>query len=77
MCPAELHDYLGEKIGRSFGMEPDVFAEETYNELLKGDDLVVIGSIATEPRESYMELVDKRRTMFKTLTSRMMAHFEL
>lgn len=54
-----------------------MFAEQTYNELLKGEDLVVIGSIATEPRDSYMELVDKRRTMFKTLTSRMMAHFEL
>lgn len=74
---AELHDYLGEKLGRSFGMPIDQFTEAAYNELLKGEDLIVIGSIATEPRETYMELVEKRRQIYSKLSSVMLARFEL
>lgn len=57
-------------------MPADEFAEETYEELKKGQELVVIGSVATEPRESYMELVEKRKKIFTVLAARMMAHFE-
>ncbi|KAK2608287.1 hypothetical protein N8I77_006905 [Diaporthe amygdali] len=74
---SELHDYLGEKLGRSFGMPIDQFTEAAYNELLKGEDLIVIGSIATEPRETYMELVEKRRQIYSKLSSVMLARFEL
>lgn len=58
-------------------MPVDQFTHEAYEQLLQGDELVVIGSIATEPRESYMELVEKRRQIHSKLSSVMLARFEL
>lgn len=53
------------------------FMEEAYEQLLQGDELVVIGSIATEPRESYIDLVEKRRQIYSKLSRFMLARFEL
>ncbi|KAI7785796.1 hypothetical protein LA080_005913 [Diaporthe eres] len=73
----ELHDYMGEERGRALGMPLKDFTEVAFKELDKGEDLIVIGSIATEPRETYMELVDKRRNIFNKLSGAMLSHFEL
>lgn len=58
-------------------MPIDQFTEEAYEQLLQGDEQVVIGSIATEPRESYIDLVEKRRQIYSKLSRVMLARFEL
>lgn len=58
-------------------MPIDQFTNEAYEQLLQGDEVVVIGSIATEPRESYIEMVEKRRQIYSKLSSAMLARFEL
>lgn len=58
-------------------MPIDQFTTEAYEELLQGHEFIVIGSIATEPRESYMDLVEKRRQIYSKLSSVMLARFEL
>jgi hypothetical protein len=68
---------MGEERGRSLGMPLDEFTDAAFKELSKGEDLVVIGSIATEPRETYMELLEKRRNIFNKLSGVMLSHFEL
>lgn len=68
---------MGEERGRALGMPLKDFTEVAFKELIKGDDLIVVGSIATEPRETYMELVDKRRNIFNKLSGAMLSHFEL
>ncbi|KAK8124338.1 short-chain dehydrogenase reductase family [Apiospora kogelbergensis] len=73
----ELHDWMGVENGRALGMPVEKFTEEAYSELLKGDEMVVVGSIATEPREVYMDLVDRRRKIFDKLAGAMLSRFEL
>lgn len=58
-------------------MHLDQFTDEAYKQLLQGDELIVIGSVATEPRESYIELVEKRRQIFSKLAQVMLSRFEL
>ena len=58
-------------------MPIDQFTTEAYEQLSQGDELIVIGSIATEPRESYIELVEKRREIYSKLSRAMLARFEL
>ncbi|KAK9422933.1 putative Oxidoreductase DltE [Seiridium unicorne] len=73
----ELHDWMGPEKGRALGMPLNEFSDIAYNELVKGDDLIVVGSIATEPRDNYMDLVDKRRTIFNKLSGALLSRFEL
>ncbi|KAK9777098.1 putative Oxidoreductase DltE [Seiridium cardinale] len=73
----ELHDWMGPEKGRALGMPLNEFSNIAYSELVKGDDLIVVGSIATEPRDNYMDLVDKRRTIFKKLSGTLLSRFEL
>lgn len=73
---AELHDYAGPR-GRLVGMPLDQFTEIAYRELLAGDDLILIDSIAIEPREDYTELLEKRRSIFNKMSKGMLAHIEL
>lgn len=68
---------MGEEKGRALGMPLNEFSDIAFQELLNGDDLIVIGSIATESRDSYMDLVDKRRTIFNKLSGAMLSRFEL
>lgn len=72
----ELHDYAGPR-GRTYGLPLGEFTERAYTELLKGDELIVIDSIAIEPRETYMDLLDRRRKIFTKLSKAMLGHFEL
>ncbi|KAK8129026.1 hypothetical protein PG984_010134 [Apiospora sp. TS-2023a] len=73
----ELHDWMGVESGRALGMPVNEFADIAYEELSKGDELVVVGSIATEPRETYMDLVERRRRIFDKLSGAMLSRFEL
>ncbi|KAK7957725.1 oxidoreductase- short-chain dehydrogenase/reductase family [Apiospora saccharicola] len=73
----ELHDWMGVENGRALGMPVNEFTEIAYEELSKGDELVVVGSIATEPREAYMDLVERRRRIFDKLSGAMLSRFEL
>ncbi|KAK8043185.1 hypothetical protein PG994_013668 [Apiospora phragmitis] len=73
----ELHDWMGIENGRALGMPVDEFADLAYEELPKGEELVVVGSIATEPREVYMDLVERRRKIFDKLAGAMLSRFEL
>ncbi|KZL80411.1 short-chain dehydrogenase reductase family protein [Colletotrichum incanum] len=72
----ELHDYAGPR-GRTYGLPLDQFTERAYKELLTGDELIVVDSIAIEPRETYMKLVEQRRRIFSKLSEVMLKHFEL
>ncbi|KAK8052552.1 hypothetical protein PG993_003937 [Apiospora rasikravindrae] len=73
----ELHDWMGIENGRALGMPVAEFADIAYEELSRGEDLVVVGSIATESREVYMDLVDRRRRIFEKLAGAMLSRFEL
>lgn len=61
----ELHDYMGQEIGRSLGMPLDKFCDEAYSGLASGKDQVVVGSIG--PLDNFMDIVDKRRGLFEFL----------
>ncbi|KAK9319827.1 putative NADP(+)-dependent dehydrogenase [Lipomyces orientalis] len=65
----ELHDYMGEEAGRSLGMPLNVFTEEAYRGLAAGRDQIVIGSIG--PAETFIEIIDKRRSAFIALAKMM------
>ena len=56
---------MGENTGRGFGMPLDAFTEAAYEGLASGSDQVVVGSVG--PREGFMEIVDKRRSLFEWL----------
>ncbi|KAK7926550.1 short-chain dehydrogenase reductase family [Apiospora marii] len=73
----ELHDWMGVENGRALGMPVHEFTEIAYNVLSKGEEMVVVGSIATEPREVYMDLVEHRRKIFDKLAGAMLSRFEL
>ncbi|KAK8033875.1 hypothetical protein PG991_003273 [Apiospora marii] len=73
----ELHDWMGVENGRTLGMPVNEFTDIAYNELSKGEEMVVIGSIATEPREVYMDLVERRRKIFDKLAGAMLSRFEI
>lgn len=62
---AELHDYMGEEVGRKVGMPVDVFIEEAYSGLAAGNDTVFVGAIG--PKDMFNDIVDKRRTLFDSL----------
>lgn len=68
---------MGVENGRALGMPVNEFTEIAYNELVKGSDMIVVGSIATEPREVYMDLVERRRKIFDKLAGAMLSRFEL
>ena len=55
---AELHDYMGEEVGRKVGMPLDVFIEEAYNGLAAGSDTIFVGAIG--PKDMFNDIVDKR-----------------
>ncbi|KIN01480.1 hypothetical protein OIDMADRAFT_199063 [Oidiodendron maius Zn] len=61
----ELHDYMGEEVGRKVGMPLDVFIEEAYNGLAAGNDTIFVGAIG--PKDMFNDIVDKRRTIFDSL----------
>lgn len=68
---------MGIDNGRALGMPVNEFTDIAYEELSKGDELVVIGSNATEPREVYMDLVARRKHIFDKLAGAMLSRFEL
>jgi hypothetical protein len=63
--------------GRELGMPLNEFTEIVYQELLKGDELVVVGTVGTEPRENYMDLVERRKKITDNLTNIMLPLFGL
>ncbi|KAK7955663.1 oxidoreductase- short-chain dehydrogenase/reductase family [Apiospora aurea] len=73
----ELHDWMGVENGRALGMPVEEFTDIAYEELSRGEDLVVVGSIATESREVYMALVERRRRIFDQLAGALLSRFEL
>ncbi|KAH9211848.1 oxidoreductase [Leptodontidium sp. 2 PMI_412] len=65
----EIHDYLTPEIGRKMGMPLEAFTEEAYAGLAEGSDQIIIGG--PEPRETYLEIVQKRRGMMEGLAAMM------
>ncbi|KAF7114440.1 hypothetical protein CNMCM5793_008744 [Aspergillus hiratsukae] len=61
----EIHDYMGEEIGRKLGMPLDTFTELAFKGLVAGQDQIVIGSIG--PAERFNALMDQRRQAFEDL----------
>ncbi|KAG4433991.1 hypothetical protein IFR05_010540 [Cadophora sp. M221] len=61
----EIHDYLTPSIGRKLGMPLQAFTEEAYAGLVDGGDQIIIGG--PEPRETYLEIVEKRRATMEGL----------
>ncbi|KAJ9143056.1 Short-chain dehydrogenase reductase family [Pleurostoma richardsiae] len=70
----ELHDYMGEERGRSFGMPVAEFTKQAYAQLAAGAEHIVVGSIGSQ--DSFRELVDLRKKHFDELNKLQMAHFE-
>ncbi|RHZ54706.1 hypothetical protein CDV55_102556 [Aspergillus turcosus] len=68
----EIHDYMGEEIGRNFGMPVDTFTELAFEGLVAGQDQIVIGSIG--PAERFNAIIDQRRQAFEDLAKMMRAH---
>ncbi|KAJ5545079.1 hypothetical protein N7535_006532 [Penicillium sp. DV-2018c] len=65
----ELHDYMGEDVGRQLGMPLDAFTQQVYQGLADGKDQIVIGSIG--PVDTFNGIVDSRRTAFENLSKMM------
>ncbi|KXH26483.1 hypothetical protein CSAL01_05406 [Colletotrichum salicis] len=42
LVQTELHDYIGKEKGRSLGMPVDVFADETYKQLVLGTEHILV-----------------------------------
>ncbi|RAK97374.1 oxidoreductase, short-chain dehydrogenase/reductase family [Aspergillus ibericus CBS 121593] len=61
----ELHDYMGEEKGRSFGIPLEEFTEEAFRGLTEGKDQVIVGSFG--PADVFNEIVDKRRAAFTNM----------
>ena len=64
--PGELHDYMGASKGRSFGMPVDAFIQQTYRELLDGNDYIVIGELPGT--DKLREMINERRSGFEKLS---------
>jgi hypothetical protein len=65
---AEIHDYMGEEIGRNLGMPLDTFTELAFEGLVAGQDQIVIGSIG--PAERFHAIIDTRRQAFEDLAKK-------
>lgn len=65
----EIHDYMGVETGRSFGMPLDKFTEEAWKGLVSGSDEIIIGGPPPEPRERYLEVVERRRAHMEGLAA--------
>ncbi|PYI12716.1 short-chain dehydrogenase/oxidoreductase [Aspergillus sclerotiicarbonarius CBS 121057] len=61
----ELHDYMGEEAGRSFGMPVGEFTEQAYQGMTEGKDQIIIGSLG--PADVFNDIIDKRRAAFTNL----------
>ena len=53
-------------------MPLDKFCDEAYDGLVSGKDQVVVGSIG--PADTFMEIVNKRRTAFESLANLIRSH---
>ncbi|KAJ5772946.1 Glucose/ribitol dehydrogenase [Penicillium paradoxum] len=62
LVSTELHDYLGVEKGRSMGMPVEQYAEDAYQELEKGSDEIIGGSVG--PTDLFKGLTEKRRDIF-------------
>jgi hypothetical protein len=58
------------------GMPLDEFSEKAYGLLMTGRDQIIIGSIgpagAVGPAEMFLEVVEKRRSIFEWLSKMML-----
>ena len=72
---AELHDYMGEEVGRKLGMPLDVFTEEAFKGVCSGNDQIIIGNLGPGagiiPSAEFDALVNKRRSTFTSLAKLM------
>jgi hypothetical protein len=57
---------MGAETGRKVGMPLDQFVNEAFEGLQAGKDQVIVGSVA-DPK-TFHEIVEKRRTMFESLS---------
>lgn len=73
--PAELHDYMGEKVGRNLGMPVQDFVDQAYDQLVAGADQVIVGTIG--PEDQFLQLAKQRRQTFDGLSDMMLKHFQL
>lgn len=67
LVQTELHDYMGEEVGRKMGVTVHKFVEDTWNELKKGKKDIFIGSIAASTEEQFLEIADKRAEAIERL----------
>ncbi|PVH72802.1 NAD(P)-binding protein [Cadophora sp. DSE1049] len=66
----EIHDYMTPEIGRKMGMPLQTFTEQAFTGLESGSsDQIIIGG--PEPRETYLEVVEKRRGLMEGLAGMM------
>ncbi|KAH7381836.1 hypothetical protein BKA64DRAFT_697655 [Cadophora sp. MPI-SDFR-AT-0126] len=65
----EIHDYMTPDIGRKLGMPLQTFTEQAYSGLVSGSDQIIIGG--PEPRETFLEVVEKRRGLMEGLAAMM------
>ncbi|KAH7141044.1 hypothetical protein EDB81DRAFT_692650 [Dactylonectria macrodidyma] len=69
----ELHDYMGQGRGRSFGMPVTEFVEKAWPQLAVGVEHVVIGAIGSE--ENFSGSIKTRKELFEMLSGTLLAHF--
>ena len=70
-----MHDYMGDR-GRSLGMPLDEFTDKAYEGMMAGKDHVIIGTVGPAgpggQAEMYLEVVEKRRSVFEWLSKMML-----
>ncbi len=60
---------MGPETGRNFGMPLAAFIAEAWEGLVSGTDQIIIGAVPPEPRERYLEIVDRRRAHMEALAA--------
>ncbi len=62
--------------GRSLGMPLDEFSDKAYEGMMAGKDHIIIGTVGPAgsggPAEMYLEVVEKRRSVFEWLSKIML-----
>ena len=62
--------------GRSIGMPLDEFSDKAYEGLMAGEDQIIIGTVGLAgeggPAEMFLEVVEKRRSVFEWLSKMML-----
>lgn len=65
----EIHDFeMGAEQGRKMGIPADQFVEETWKDMSRGENNVIVGTVGGSSQEQLLEILRKREEAFDRLS---------